>query len=238
LTSPTPVESIPEPASLARRVNAATIDFLCVVCIGFGLPHAIPDELPGAAGLRATLVLATPMLLEPILIRFVGRTPGQALLGLLVVPAPGGGPLSLARLSLRYWLKIVLGLPSFLYVYFTRHRQTIHDRLLRTAMLRVPRSAPKPDTRALDLSPPDDPTLPGAWRRFAAFLLWAFAAQLAFAASVAVVELGLVGADREILRPGSLSDLVASAGGLVVTLIAAHLGADGRLPGARRFRSR
>jgi uncharacterized RDD family membrane protein YckC len=222
------------PASLARRVNATTIDLLVWVALGWGAPHALPDGVPGVRALRAALFWGTPFFLEPILLRFAGQTIGQACLGLRVV-AVDGRALGFVRLTLRYWTKLALGSLSLFYILFTHRRQALHDRAFGTAVLRVPRGAELgggESAVALERAP--DPRLPSARRRFAVFLVWAALAELVLLIVVAA-GLDLLGWDPDAPpAKGGGVELVANLASLAVVLAVAHLGAAGRLPGARR----
>jgi uncharacterized RDD family membrane protein YckC len=221
---------VARPASLARRINAATIDALVIVALAVGLPHAIPDAVPVAAAIRAALLFGVMLLLEPLLIRCFGRTVGQAALGLWVVPDTRGARLGFFRLALRYWTKLLLGMPSLFYIRFTHRKQALHDRAFGTAVLHVPRGAPAP--QEAKLAHPSDPTLPSAARRFVVFLGWWIVAELAFAVAIIAV------ADAVAPEPAAYPALegIYNLVSLVLLLAMAHLGAAGRLLGARRIR--
>jgi uncharacterized RDD family membrane protein YckC len=222
---------VPRPASLARRVNAATIDLLVIVALGWALPTAIPDGVPAARGIRFALFWGVPLLLEPALIRAFGRTVGQAALALRVVPV-GRPKAGFARLTLRYWTKLALGWISLFYILFAHRRQAIHDRLFGTAVVHVQSAEETVDPAALVLADPSDPLLPSARRRFVAFVAWAFAAWLALIIGVGVIL--FAGDFQTGSRATTAAELVANVVLAAVTLGIAHLGADGRLPGARR----
>ena len=220
-----------ETASLPRRLNAATIDLLAMLAVGFGIPQVL--GLPGRG--QIVFLYATFLLLEPALIRVSGSTIGQGVLGLRVVPTHSDRPLTLLRLTLRYWSKIALGGLSLFYILFSHQRLAVHDRLFRTAVLRVPRGEHAPSV-AMIRSAEAIPGLPSAPRRFAAFIVWYLVSQI-----VLGLSLGLCSVAFDLAVYGHLSSeegpVEAALGYLgsgLLLVITANLAADGRLPGARR----
>jgi hypothetical protein len=131
-------------------------------------------------------------------------------------------------------------LPSLLYILFSHQRVALHDKAMGTAVLWLPEGARAPANIDLDLYRPPDRTLPPPWRRFAAFVVWWGMAE-GVMVLLAIGLLALDASDGELsfeypgdpLRDGAFLLLE-----LVVMLGVAHLGASGRLPGARRARNR
>lgn len=218
-----------ESASLSRRINAATIDSAVIVLAGFAVPQVLETAIPLGDQLPLVWFFGTLLLLEPGLIRTTGSTVGQALLGLRVLPTRPDRRPSFVRLTLRYWCKLVLGSLSLFYILFSHQRLAIHDRLFGTAVVRMPHGSAVPVLGALP-TPEVDPNLPSAPRRFVAFFVWSIVAQFA----IAVIEVAAHGAVYDSDRTHPLEEATFYLGSLIALVATAHLGAAGRLPGARR----
>ena len=127
-------------ASLVRRINATTLDLL--VCVGImGAAQAVPGDGAPLRALRVACIWAPVFLLDPLLIRFTGATLGQRWLDLRTAPLTLGARLTLPRLVLRYWIKLLLGFVSLAYVVFSGSRQALHDRIFDTLVWHAPADA-------------------------------------------------------------------------------------------------
>ena len=222
--------SVAAPASLVRRLNASTLDFL--VCVAMAAAaQAVPGDGAPLQVLRVACIFAPPFLLEPLLIRLTGATLGQRWLELRTAPFAVGARLTLPRLTLRYWLKLLLGGASLAYVVFSGSRQALHDRLFGTLVWHAPAGRTIPAAGTWQ-QPQPDPALPPPWRRFAVFIAWSFAAQLSYAVLFVMALEGVAPSAAE--NPPLLVDAAAnlSAAGLELWLLARA--ASGRLLGARR----
>jgi uncharacterized RDD family membrane protein YckC len=217
------------PAQLARRVNAAMIDALvCLALVG------LASVLPGGGGFAQTTRLAFVwlpiLLLEPLLLRFTGSTVGQHLLSLRVVSLRGDA-LSFTRALVRYWTKLLLGFASLAYLMFSPRGQALHDRWFGTLVWHAQAGAAVPSPSSWT-PPAPDPTLPPAWRRFAAFVLWSVAAQIGLGFTLAV-GFALV-SETERGASGAGAEFLVNAAVVVAELWLLHRAAHGRLWGARR----
>lgn len=176
-------------------------------------------------------IFAPPFLLEPLLIRFTGATLGQRWLDLRTAPFAPGARLTLPRLTLRYWLKLLLGGASLAYVVFSGSRQALHDRLFGTLVWHAPAGAEIPVAGTWH-EPPPDPALPAASRRFAAFIAWSLVAQTVFVFLFAAVFYAVFPAAGERLPVGA--EFAINAGAIALELWLLFRAVNGRLPGARR----
>lgn len=72
---------------------------------------------------------------DPVCIALLGATPGEALVGTRVVGLSGRP--SFLRLTVRYWLKIVLGGLTMALMFFDRDARSLHDRLAHTQVVQI-----------------------------------------------------------------------------------------------------
>ena len=135
--------AIATPASFVRRINTATLDGIVFVVTAVAA-KAVPGDGAPLRALRVACVWAPVFLLEPLLIRSTGATLGQRWLDLRPAPLAPGARLTLPRLTLRYWLKLLLGGASLAYVVFSGSRQALHDRLFGTLVWHAPADAEIP----------------------------------------------------------------------------------------------
>ena len=209
------------PASIAKRLNAATLDGTLFAAASLGAAFLLETGW-ALAGLFLMVVF-----FEPLCIRLAGQTPGQAVVGIRVVARRG--KLGFLRLWARWWLKVVLSPVSVFYVWFSEKSASLHDLASGTAVL-DPQREPAP------LSDQDF-RLPAAWRRYIVALLWypptvVVAATLVFA-PIAAVKPSLLDPSSEPFGPMNLLFYVIDATVLVFVL---KWGSEGRLLGARRLR--
>ncbi len=222
--------AVATPASLVRRVNATTLDFLVCVAI-MGAAQAVPGYGSSIQALRVACIWAPVFLPEPLLIRFTGATLGQRSLDLRTAPLALGARLTLPRLTLRYWLKLLLGGASLAYVVFSGSRQALHDRLFGTLVWHAPAGAAIPPAGTWH-EPPPDPALPAAWRRFAAFVAWSLVAQTVFVFLFAAVFYSVFPTAGEDLPV--VAEFTFNAGSIALELWLLYRAVNGRLLGARR----
>ncbi len=216
-------------ATLPARINAGTLDALLLLALFLVAPVAL-EHAP--TWLRAAAMYGPVLFLEPLLIRLFGRTVGQALLGLRVEPLRGSESIPFARLVLRYWLKVVLGLFSAVYLTFNRHRQTLHDDVCGTVVVvaGVYPACPLPEGQL-------HPHLPSPGRRFAIFLLWycgitgTVVVVIHRVAALLRTHLGTVVFKGDLFA--QFVDLFISVTACCLFILLARSGVAGRLPGAR-----
>jgi len=106
-------EHVNERISVPRRLIAAFIDYVIAITVG-GLAVGLANVITGShesAFVAARLGLVTGLLIVTVLLpRFMKRTPGQAILG-MVLCTPEGAPASWARTTTRaalVWLPIAV----------------------------------------------------------------------------------------------------------------------------------
>jgi uncharacterized RDD family membrane protein YckC len=137
-------DSLPAYASFSARVMAVLTDS---VVIGSGLAlivliGSVLDRVPGSGRVEAAAVWSLLILYEPLLVWRRGATVGHRRYGLRVVTADGARP-GLPRAVVRYLVKAVLGLLSFVSMFFTRRHQALQDLLTQTQVVVVdPAGAP------------------------------------------------------------------------------------------------
>ncbi len=133
-------------ATFPRRLNALTTDGIIVV--GFTiLTFLLAPSGESHPSLRLSLAFAwwgVILLYEPVGVAFFGGTIGHRLLNLRVVDERTLGNPTLAKALLRFVVKVVLGVISFVSMAFTRKHQSLHDLLTgSTVRIRdVSRAAP------------------------------------------------------------------------------------------------
>jgi uncharacterized RDD family membrane protein YckC len=135
---PEATDSLPIPyyASFTVRVRALVID-AAVVLAGLALLMLVDiplADVPGSGRVELTAMFALTFLYEPLLVWRWGATIGHRRSNLRVVADSTGGKPSFGQAFARYFLKTILGLPSFLGMLFTRRHQAIHDKLTRTTV--------------------------------------------------------------------------------------------------------
>lgn len=118
-------------ATFPRRLNALTTDGIIVV--GFTiLTFLLAPSGESHPSLRLSLAFAwwgVILLYEPVGVAFFGGTIGHRLLNLRVVDEATLGNPGLAKALLRFLIKVLLGVISFVSMAFTRKHQSLHDLL-------------------------------------------------------------------------------------------------------------
>jgi uncharacterized RDD family membrane protein YckC len=211
-------------ATFTRRFRALVIDnlFLAGTSVAlFFLGDAVSD-VPGATRLLLLLIVALVLLYEPLLVSRRGATIGHAVARLRVVDMRTGRWPSFGRAFVRFLIKGILGLPSFITMALNRRHQAVHDLLTHTAVQ-------VPETEELVV-------LPSRSRRLAVIFLYLVV--VFFASNVAIAL---------VAGPGCLNDQVCSGGTraliqilgvawLVLSAATIVAGWKGLLFGARRSR--
>jgi hypothetical protein len=192
-------------------------------------------------GANALAMYFPPLLLEPILISFLGYTLGQYLFGITVIRIDSGGKCPFHASLLRYIAKTVLGSFSMVYMLFSKRHQAIHDHLAKTLVV----LSPKRIQQNLEFASYGETELtfevdlvyvyPSAVRRFALFCVWVVIALFVlsilaqFAAQLLIpcytVDTEKMPKQIEVLLDFSFP---------VIFIGLAVLASKGRLPGAKR----
>jgi uncharacterized RDD family membrane protein YckC len=119
-------------ASFTARMRAVVAD-LVVWSVCLVLIMLIPD-IPGSGRVMELALLALCLLYEPILVWRYGGTIGHRFNRLRVVSDDTGGNPSFPRAFLRFVIKSVLGVVSFMTMAVTARHQAMHDSLTSTTM--------------------------------------------------------------------------------------------------------
>jgi len=223
-------------ATFTRRFRALVIDNLVLSGTGvalFFLGDAVSD-LPGATRLVLLLIVALILLYEPVLVSRRGATIGHAVARLRVVDVRTGTWPSFGRAFVRFLIKGILGLPSFITMALDRRHQAVHDLLTHTAV-QVLETEELVEFHVERIEEPDV-VLPSRGRRLVVIVLYLVV--VFFASNIAIAL---------VAGPGCLSDQACSGGTLLViqligvawlALSAATIiaGWKGLLFGARRSR--
>ena len=105
------LEPVNEVITIPRRLLAALIDYLVATTVG-GIGVAVANVITGtheSASVAGRLGLITGLLLVTIVIPLaIGRTPGQALLGLVLVPSGDDGRWGIVIRAAVVWLPMVI----------------------------------------------------------------------------------------------------------------------------------
>ena len=123
-------------ASFTRRFQAVMADAVVLLSV-FAVTTILGElaaDLPGSGRAFVIAVAAEALLCEPIMVWRFGGTVGHRRMNLRVVnDATGGNPSFLLSLA-RFFLKALLGIPSFTTMALTRRYQAVHDRLTHTTV--------------------------------------------------------------------------------------------------------
>lgn len=225
-------------ATFLRRFQALLLDAVVyiiasvlIVTIGVALQRA---SLTG--GFALIMWLAFFFLYEPLTVWKFGGTAGHFLLNLRVVDDRTGRNIGLLRAILRYWVKGIVGLFSFVFMAVTQRHQALHDIMTSsTVQIReVSRAEPHHFRSARVPEPAGE--LPSKWRRVMVILAY----------SATAFVLAILGVSRyssfeclELYICTPQEDLfwsLASFGWLAITAVVIIAGWKGRLPGCRRVR--
>jgi uncharacterized RDD family membrane protein YckC len=165
----------PAYAAFGRRLWAVALD---AVVVGFGIVAiAIVGDftrnVPGSGRVLVILLYALIFLYEPLLVWGFGATIGQRAANLRVVDDATGGNPPFWRAFVRFVLKTVLGLPSFIAMAFTRRHQALHDKLTHTTVqIRNLDRAVEGDYHAERVQDAPDPGMPSPLRRIVIIVLY------------------------------------------------------------------
>ncbi len=125
-------------ARAQRRCVAAMLDIVFILLLMPLMAIAYNAVFDEASAFRAFIVLSPLLLLDPLFVSLAGATPGQFLLGMRVRRSETMGRCPLYLSLPRYFVKLLLGTISLLYMYNSRRHQTLHDRLAGTVVILSP----------------------------------------------------------------------------------------------------
>ena len=218
-------------AAFGRRLWAVALD---AIVAGFGIVAItivgdLTRNVPGSGRVLVVLLYALIFLYEPLLVWGFGATIGQRAANLRVVDDATGGNPPFWRAFVRFVLKTVLGLPSFIAMAFTRRHQALHDKLTHTTVqIRNLDRAVEGDYHAERVEDAPDPAMPSPLRRIIIIAL--YSAGLFLVGIIEVVLFATLFRARDLDVLNNLFALFWVAGTLWVVIA----GWQGVLIGARR----
>lgn len=223
-------------ATFARRVRALVLDSLillaALVFVVF-LASAVRFGQTARIALFVGLVLSV-VLYEAVAVSVWGCTAGQWLSNLRVVAPTATGRLPLWKAFLRWLLKGLTGLASFVTMGGTRRNQALHDLPFGTTVEIAERSRALEHHFILERPGPASAALPSRTRRVLVITGYLVVLIIVLSAATAAV------ASPECIDTGSCEAgenyrlSIVSTGWLAASIAAAFFGWQGRLPGARR----
>ena len=191
-SSPTTAEEIAPPryATFTRRFRAVLVDTI-LVSSAFVLLLIVgesADNVPGSGRIILVLMVGLAFLYEPIFVWRRGATIGHAANNLRVLADRTGRPPGLARSFIRYIIKLVLGLPSFITMAFTRRHQAVHDVLTRTTVQRTSIGEVEEHDFHFERVQSPEVVLPSRIRRVSVMIAYLVGAFLIYAVILVVVD--------------------------------------------------
>ena len=238
MTEPGPLEPPPSPryGTFTRRLRALVVDTAITsgaVVLVFILGDAT-RALRGSGRVTLLLIVAVLLLYEPILVSRRGATIGHARNQLQVVDARTGSWPSFGRALGRYFIKLVLGLPSFITMALTRKHQVVHDLLTRTTV-QVPAEE---DSAEFHTERVDEPelVLPSRRRRFVVVALYLAVLFVAYVVAIMLVDPAGCARDQTCTGGTRIAVEGFALAWLALSLATIVAGWKGLLFGARRTR--
>jgi len=225
-------------ATFNRRFRAVLTDSVLVV-LGVMLVLIAADATGrvSGSGIVAWLVMFSIFFLyEPLFVWRRGATIGHSMNHLTVVADGTGRPPGFARAFVRYFIKLVMGLPSFVTMMLSPRHQAVHDLLTRTTVQLA--ADTDPDLVDFHVEREDEPAtlLPSRTRRTIVALAYLVLLFIIYAMVLVVIDPG------SCARQGTCShsmqvifDLLAPVW-LVASLASIVAVWKGRMVGARRRR--
>jgi uncharacterized RDD family membrane protein YckC len=234
------LQDIPKYARFTRRVQALMYDtMILVVVLALTLFLATASEGLGASRLIGITGAAIILLYEPVLVAWRGATLGHSLRNLRVVDDRTQGNISFFKAIVRYVVKLVLGLLSFLTMGTTQRHQAIHD-LLTGSTVRI-RDESLAGARDYHVARTEfaDGTMPSRLRRSIAILVYLLVAVVAASVITAFVPEEMITTaclDNEGSCTRAENVMLNAIGFGILALCATIIimGWRGRLPGCRR----
>ena len=116
-------------ANFPRRLNAISLDTVVLIASS-ALIFFVGSVFERVAAVRISLGIFWWFLLlfyEPLLVWRLGGTVGHRAMNLRVADNRTEGNVSLLKALARFWIKVFLGVFSFLTMNFSRRHQAVHD---------------------------------------------------------------------------------------------------------------
>ena len=228
-------------ASLATRVKASIIDSIILIFLFISIPMTIGAFTNSESTVKAVIMFAPFLILEPILVTYLGSTMGQSFFGIKVIRGNSRSNCPLYISFFRYIAKVVLGGFSLIYMLFSKKHQAIHDHLFSTFVLISPKKIEKnPEIvkyGEIEQTLSQDYTYPSAIRRFLLFIVWYII--ICFVIGIVVGIGALIAIPGYTIEDDKLPeaiDIVLNFVLAIVFITVAVLASKGYLPGARRKR--
>lgn len=225
--------------SFLARFRAMVLDSIVVMSLFLTILFSASAVDIAMAGRLAVLALVALVLLyEPLLVSRFGATLGHRWSNLHVVSERTGGHPAFWAAFVRFIVKSVLGLPSFIFMAFTRRHQALHDRIAGTTVrIRDLSRAGDHDVAwersDSELAPPGIPSL---GRRVLVITLYVLASFIGLSLFSAVLVSRDCLATEICTESEELRATVAGAAWLALVAFCVIAGWRGYLWGARRRR--
>ncbi len=123
MITPSPQIAYPR---LLRRLQAVSIDSIVVPIAAIGM-LVVTSAFTTIPWIKVSAAALAILVLEPGLVAFTGGTIGHHMIGLKVQDSVRESNIGLVRATLRFLIKVLLGLPSLIFVLMTRRHQALHD---------------------------------------------------------------------------------------------------------------
>lgn len=228
-------------ASLATRIKASIIDGLILITLFLSTPMVIGVFSNNDSPIKAIAMFAPLILLEPILVTYLGSTIGQYIFGIKVIRVDSRSNCNLYVSFFRYVAKTILGSISLVYMLFSRKHQAIHDHLTNTVVLISQKKLEKNPQLfkhgEMEQTFNHDYAYPSAIRRFILFIVWYFLACIVLGIVVEVAAVAII--PRYTIDDGKLPEVVDNILSILLAIVfiaLAVVASKGCLPGARRKR--
>ena len=223
-------------ATFTGRVRALLVD-ACVIAGGLVVVVVGSDfaeRIPGSGRIAWLAMFVLIVMYEPLLIWRRGATIGHARNHLRVVRVKTGRAPGLLRAFARYVTKVVLGLPSFVTMAFTRKHQAVHDWLTQTVVEVAPDADPEVAPYYVERQDNPDEMLPSAARRVAIVIVYLIGIFVFYAIVQQMVDPGGCSRERSCVGGQRIAVEALALTWLALSLAATVAGWKGSLPGARR----
>ena len=122
--------------TILRRYMATFIDGLLIIFLLIFVSYLLHDESSVVTGTRVILIFGLFFIYEPFCTSKL-CTLGQKLMGVRIRQQLNLEKISLASAYIRLFIKIILGIISFLTIPFSKDRKAIHDFAARSIVIRA-----------------------------------------------------------------------------------------------------
>jgi len=228
-------------STLPRRIKASIIDSFLLLALFILCPLAIGSLTGSKTWLNGVAMFAPPLLLEPFLISYFGFTLGQFIFGIQVVRVDTHEKCPLLASFARYYIKILLGGLSTVYMLFSKKHQAIHDHVAKTLVVlsdkKIKQNPDFANYGEIEREFEKDSTYiyPSTIRRFGFFCIWFIVACIVLAIFIETSALLLM--PEYTLETEHLPKQIEMAVDFIYSIMfisLAVLASKGSLPGAKR----